>query len=342
MTQQSWSGWFENVAGYLDSASIGLPPTAAVDAVVAALESWRHGRARPQDYDGTSTVAAVRGPPSPRSRGNRRGRLDRVRAWPDRLVAGRRRQRTGRRRGLHVSAVSLSWPNPGAGTPHRWRGSLEDLPSSVDEHADLVAGRRCCRSADGRRVDVEALLEAAARHGLECCWTVTQSSGSLPLDCSRADYVVRAGYKWLLCPRGVSFPRGTPVSALMRYTCFCRLCRHAGCRVWTSIYGGPLRLAATRRPRHVAGGPRVGATHSLELLARWTWARSCPRPRARRPLPAPRSTCHWSVGHRHREPRRRRGAPVPGWCPHIGAGGTARTTCPCTTSGTTSTSPSPR
>ena len=292
MTQESWSGWFENVPGYLDSASIGLPPTAAVDAVVAALESWRHGRARPQDYDeyvdrGRRAWAAIAGVPA---------ETVAVGSTVSGLVGPIASSLADGSNVLVAAGDFTSVLFPFLAQQEQGRltvreVSLEDLPASVDEHTDLVAVS-AVQSADGRRVDVEALLEAAAQHGARVLLDVTQSCGWLPLDCSRVDYVVCAGYKWLLCPRGVAFlavrpsllDAVTPVSAGW----------YAGADVWTSIYGGPLRLAADARrldtsPCGSAGsGPRTPSSCSLS----WTSERSVPTTSGSPTASSPRSTCH--------------------------------------------------
>ena len=181
MTQETWSGWFENVPGYLDSASIGLPPTAAVDAVVAALESWRHGRARPQDYDeyvdrGRRAWAAIAGVPA---------ETVAVGSTVSGLVGPIASSLADGSNVLVAAGDFTSVLFPFLAQQEQGRlivreVSLEDLPASVDEHTDLVAVS-AVQSADGRRVDVEALLEAAAQHGARVLLDVTQSCGWLPL-----------------------------------------------------------------------------------------------------------------------------------------------------------------
>ena len=268
MSHESWRGWFENVPGYLDSAAIGLPPTAAADEVSAAIENWRRGRARPQDFDEYVDRA--------------RRAWARIAGVPDGTVA------IGSTVSAFVGAVASSLDDgsrvlvaagdftsvlfPFLVQQERGRltvteANLEDIAGSIDDDTDLVAVS-AVQSADGRRVDVEALLDAAAQHGARVLLDITQSCGWLPLDCSRVDYVVCAGYKWLLCPRGVAFfavrpsllDAVTPTSA--GWT--------AGADVWSSIYGAPLRLAtdARRLDTSPAWYSWVGAAHSLELLAR--------------------------------------------------------------------------
>src|SRR5262245_11748687 len=42
---------FESEDIYLNTASIGLPPRRAIDAINLAVETWRTGRAEAADYD---------------------------------------------------------------------------------------------------------------------------------------------------------------------------------------------------------------------------------------------------------------------------------------------------
>ena len=62
---------FDVPDGYLNAASIGIPPAPAADAVAAAVEGWRPGAARPPDFDrpvGTARAgfAALVGVPADR------------------------------------------------------------------------------------------------------------------------------------------------------------------------------------------------------------------------------------------------------------------------------------
>ena len=51
------------------------------------------------------------------------------------------------------------------------------------------------QSADGRLVDLPALLAAARARGAQVLLDTTQSCGWLPMDCSQSDYVVCGAYK---------------------------------------------------------------------------------------------------------------------------------------------------
>jgi selenocysteine lyase/cysteine desulfurase len=275
MSQESWRGWFEDVPGYLDSASIGLPPTAAVDEVIAALESWRRGQARPQDFDeyvdrARRAWARLAGVPAGTvAVGSTVSGL--VGAIASSLPDGSR---------VLVAAgdfTSVLFPflvQQGRGRLTVTETALEDLAGSIDEDTDLVAVS-AVQSSDGRRVDLEGLLAGAARHRARVLLDITQSCGWLPLDCSRVDYLVCAGYKWLLCPRGVAFLALRP--SLLDAVTPASAGWYAGADVWSSIYGAPLRLAADARRLDTSPAwfSWVGAAHALELLARLDVAEIC-------------------------------------------------------------------
>jgi hypothetical protein len=94
----------------------------------------------------------------------------------------------------------------------------------------------------------------------------TQAVGWLPVDASRFSYTTGGGYKWLLAPRGTAFltvrpdlvDELTPVAAGW----------YEGEDRWSSIDGGPLRLAAGARRFDVSSAWHawVGQASSLELL----------------------------------------------------------------------------
>lgn len=266
-SHRDWADLLHHAPGYLDTASIGLPPVRTAEALVAAVEGWRVGRERPQDFDeyversraawarlvgvpagsvaiGATVSAGVGAVAAALADGSRvlvaEGDFTSV-LFPLLVQQDRR--------GVTVTEVPL-----------------EDVVASVDDDTDLVAVSSV-QSADGRRVDVDALLDAAARHGARVLLDITQACGWLPLDCSRVDFVVCAGYKWLLCPRGVAFLAVRP--GLLDSIAPPAAGWYAGADVWGSVYGSPLRLAqdARRLDTSPAWFSWVGAAHSLELLA---------------------------------------------------------------------------
>ena len=75
------------------------------------------------------------------------------------------------------------------------------LLAEVDERTALVAVPHC-HWTDGGRVDLERVGERVREVGAALAVDATQSLGALPLDVGvvRPDFLVSAGYKWLLGP----------------------------------------------------------------------------------------------------------------------------------------------
>lgn len=256
---------FEQPEGYLATASIGLPPAAVADAVEVEVRRWRAGAAQAADFDEPVAVARAAF-----------ARLAGVAV--DRVVVG---PSASALIGLVAAALpdgarvlvardeftSVSFPFAAQAA----RGvtvsetDLADLPARVDQ-ADLVAVS-VVQSADGAPVDLAALRENAARAGTRVLLDATQAAGWLPLTLDWADAVVAAGYKWLMCPRGVAWMTvserldGTLVPHAANW--------FAGADPWESIYGLPLRLApdARRLDTSPTWLSQVGAAVALPWLA---------------------------------------------------------------------------
>jgi selenocysteine lyase/cysteine desulfurase len=143
---------------------------------------------------------------------------------------------------------------------------LDRLVDAVDSDVDLVAVS-AAQSADGRVAPLDALCAAAAAHGARTLVDATQAAGWLPLPVDRIDLLVVGGYKWLLGPRGTCFFGGTP-EALAELAPLAAGW-YAGQDRWESLYGGPLRLAgdARRFDLSPAWACWVGQAPALELLA---------------------------------------------------------------------------
>jgi selenocysteine lyase/cysteine desulfurase len=142
---------------------------------------------------------------------------------------------------------------------------LDHLPDAVSPATTLIAVS-AVQSANGRLARLDQLTEAAADAGADVLLDTTQATGWLPVDAGRFAYTVGGGYKWLLAPRGTSFFTVRPdrMDSLVPHTGGW----YAGADVWTSIYGGPLRLAEDARRFDVspAWHSWVGQAASLDLL----------------------------------------------------------------------------
>jgi selenocysteine lyase/cysteine desulfurase len=251
--------------GYLDTASIGVPPVHAVEAMREALSAWAAGRARPQDYDPYVDAA-------------RAAFAELVGVSPEDVCVGSQVSAlaglvaASLPDGARVVAVegdftSILFPFMAQADRHVEVAlvPLTDLAGSIGPQTDLVVVSSV-QSATGELADLDTIERAAREHDARTVVDATQACGWLPIDARRFDFVACAGYKWLLAPRGIAFMTVRPE----------RLAEvrpnaagwYAGDDIWSSIYGGPLRLAPNARRLDVSPVwlSWVGAVPSLELL----------------------------------------------------------------------------
>ena len=249
---------------YLNTASYGLPPRPAWDALQAALADWRVGRTSWEPWNEATQET--------------RGTFARLCGVPTEWVAvgGAASSLVGlvaaslpdRSRVLSTEAefTSALWPFMAQG-----RGievtcvPVARLPEAIDARTDVVAFS-AVQSSNGELADLEQVVDAATHHGALTVVDATQACGWLPLDGLRFDALVCAAYKWLLSPRGVAFmsvrpelrERLTPHAANW----------YAGEDPHSSYYGPPLRLAndARRLDASPAWFSWVGAAPALALL----------------------------------------------------------------------------
>ena len=257
---------FPAVRGYLDTATSGVPPLAAVAAMRAAVSTWAHGR-----IDGASYDDAVE-----RSR----------QAFASIVGVDRQDVAQGAQVSVFAGLVAASLPSHARvltavgdftsvlfpALAQQARGvqvrevALEALVEAIDARTDLVAVS-AVQSADGRVLDLDALAAAADHHGASVLLDATQACGWLPVDATRFAYVVAGAYKWLCSPRGTAFMAVQP-EALERVTPHAAGW-YAAAEPWDTCYGGPLRLPATARRLDVspAWACWAGTAPALELLA---------------------------------------------------------------------------
>jgi selenocysteine lyase/cysteine desulfurase len=257
-------GLWEPETTYLNTASYGLPPRPAWDALQGALSDWHVGRTSWEHW-GDSAEAA-------------RAAFARMCSVPVDWVA------IGANASTMIGLVAAALPDgarvlsvEGEFTSALWpfmvqgRGvevrtvPLAELAEEVDAGTDAVAFS-AVQSSDGQLADIDAIAAAAADHGALTVVDATQACGWLPVDASSVDVLVCSAYKWLLSPRGSAFMTLRPEVAE-------RLTPHgagwyAGDDPFTSFYGEPLRLAGEVRRFDVSPAwfSWVGTAPAVELL----------------------------------------------------------------------------
>jgi selenocysteine lyase/cysteine desulfurase len=264
MTIDEAQGLWEPEGIYLNTASYGLPPRPAWDALQAALADWRGGRTSWEPWNDATEAArtslarlcgvpvewmAVGGAVSPFV-----GLV--AAALPDR----------SRVLSTEAEFTSALWPFMAQG-----RGievscvPIARLAEAIDGHTALVAFS-AVQSSTGEVADLDGVAAAAVHHGALTLVDVTQACGWLPLDGRRFDAVVGAAYKWLVSPRGTAFMSVRPELGE-------RLTPHAagwfaGDDPYSSFYGPPLRLASDARRFDVSPAwfSWVGTAPALEVV----------------------------------------------------------------------------
>ena len=248
---------------YCNTASYGLPPRPAWDALQAALGDWQGGRTSWEHW-GASTEAS--------------------RAAFARLVGvDTRRVAVGATVSELVGAIVTALP---AGTrvvvpeiefasnlfPYLVQSRLDVHTVPVADVADAVADGAgavafsAVQMSTGEVADVDAILDAATAVGAVTICDATQAAGWLPIDAGRFDALVCGAYKWLMSPRGSAFL--TVSDRLLADAVPHSAGWYAGEDVHTSYFGPPLRLAhdARRFDLSPAWFCWVGTAPVLELI----------------------------------------------------------------------------
>jgi selenocysteine lyase/cysteine desulfurase len=249
---------FSPEGAYLNTASYGLPPRPAWEAMQVAFDEWRHGRT---GFDGwNESVGAARA------------------SWARLHGVAASDVAIGPQVSPFVGLVAASLP-PGS----RVLCAEEDFTSvlfpflaqdlvvelvPLDRLADAVRSDTelvvvsAVQSRDGRLADLDALAACGARTFVDA----TQACGWLPFDAARFDFVVCGGYKWLLGPRGTAFfyarDREGIVPAAAGW--------YAAEDPMRNLYGPPLRLAGDARALDVSPAWHcwVGHAPALEVVER--------------------------------------------------------------------------
>jgi selenocysteine lyase/cysteine desulfurase len=241
--REAFGELFDIRAGYLNTASIGVPSVRTADRMTETIADWRTGAAEPTEFEPDVETARA--------------------AWALLVGASPENVAIGATASQLIGLVAASVPDgtrvstlrneftsvtfPFAAQAHRGVAVTEvdaaQLTASVAA-ADLVAVS-VVQSADGTVADLSALRAAATAAGARVLLDVTQAAGWMPLDLGWADYVVGAAYKWLLAPRGAAWLAIRPdrlAEVIPQGANW-----FAAEDIWKGIYGLPLRLAASAR-----------------------------------------------------------------------------------------------
>ena len=248
---------------YCNTASYGLPPRPAWDALQAALADWQGGRTSWEHW-GDTTDAARAG--FARIVGVDTARVA-VGSTVSELVGS---LVTALPAGTRVVVPDIEFTSNLF--PYLVQSRLEVRTVPVGEVAGAVAegagaaAFSAVQMSTGEVADVDAIVAAAASVGAVTICDATQAVGWLPIDAGRFDALVCGAYKWLMSPRGTAFV--TVSERLLHDAVPPSAGWYAGEDVHTSYFGPPLRLAASARRLDVSPAwfCWVGTAPALELI----------------------------------------------------------------------------
>ncbi|WP_109472261.1 aminotransferase class V-fold PLP-dependent enzyme [Ornithinimicrobium cavernae] len=235
---------WQPVPGYLNAATLGLPPRAVVSALQEALGKWQSGQASAVEYGQLAETA--------------RAQYAELVGVPTGTVA------IGSQTSVLVGTVAASVPDgaeilcvtgdftsvtyPFMVQAHRGvtvrHVPLSALAAEIRPSTHLVAFS-LAQSSTGELADVAAVTAAAAAHGVLTLCDLTQAAGWMPVDAGAFDLTVCAGYKWLCQPRGTAYltVRLEVAEAIVPNNAGW----YAGASVWDSVYGPDMTLAGDAR-----------------------------------------------------------------------------------------------
>ena len=237
-------GFWKPAGTYLNTASYGLPPQPAWDALQSALDDWHGGRTSWEHWgvpgeDARSSFARLVGVPveTVAIAANVSTLLAMVAASvPD---------------GSRVPAPDVEFTSvlfPFMAQAHRGvRVDLvpaAELAGAIGPDVDVVAFS-AVQMASGEVADLDTLATAAAEHGAMTVVDATQAVGWLPVDAARFDVVAAHAYKWMLSPRGTAFMAIGPerLGSIVPHAAGW----YAGEDPLATFFGPPLRLAESAR-----------------------------------------------------------------------------------------------
>lgn len=192
---------FEQHGTYLNTATFGLPPRPAHDAMIAALADWRTGRTGEEDWEAAT---------------------ERARVTFAKLVDVDTSDVTcGATVSELIGLVAASLPdgarvltaeNDFASTIFPWtvheNRQIEVLSVPLDELIEAVDGSFAMvavshvQAHSGAVIDLDLLAARCRAKGSMLCVDGTQACGWLDTSARNLDFYVCHAYKWLLSPRG--------------------------------------------------------------------------------------------------------------------------------------------
>jgi selenocysteine lyase/cysteine desulfurase len=248
---------------YCNTASYGLPPRPAWDALQAALADWQGGRTSWEHW-GESTEAAraafarlVGVDPGRVAVGSTVSEL--VGSVVTALPAGARVVVPD------VEFTSLLFPLLVQSRLDVRTVPVPEVAAAVAEGADVVTFS-AVQMSTGEVADLDAIVAAAEAVGAVTICDATQGLGWLPIDGGRFDVLVCTAYKWLMSPRGTAFL--TVSERLLDDVVPPGAGWYAGEDVHSSYFGPPLRLASSARRLDVSPAwfCWVGTAPALALI----------------------------------------------------------------------------
>lgn len=253
--------------GWLNTASYGLPPRPAWEALQAALGDWRVGRTSWEIWDDATQRARES---FARVVGVAAGDVA-VGAQVSQLLAPVAAAIPHHARVLvpegEFASILFPW------LVHEDRGvqvtavPLEKMAEAVRPGTDVVAFS-LVQSANGQVADFVSIVGAARAVGALIAVDATQACGWLPFDATLADVVLVGAYKWLMAPRGTGFAYLSP--AVQDRTRPLAAGWYAGEDVNASYYGPPMRLAGNARRFDISPAwfCWIGTAPAVELVER--------------------------------------------------------------------------
>jgi selenocysteine lyase/cysteine desulfurase len=265
MTIDQAQGLWEPVGVYCNTASYGLPPAPAWEALQAALADWHGGRTSWEQWgDATEGARAA----FARLVGVDTARVA-VGSTVSELVGT---VVTALPAGARVLVPEVEFTSVLFPLLVQQRLQVRTVPAAqlaeaIGDGIDAVAFS-AVQMSTGEVANLDGVAAAAESAGALTVCDVTQAAGWLPVDASRFDAVVCAAYKWLMSPRGTAFLTVSP--RLLDRAVPHNAGWFAGSDVHASYFGPPLRLAGDARRLDVSPAwfCWVGTHPALELIER--------------------------------------------------------------------------